>query len=146
MAVHKGKRPSLQAQGEVRRAYDSIEKPPLKRRPSGREITRKSTRRKQKRLKPKWPVAVVMREGKTTIRQLSGRRFVSFGEFRGKRAAKVQFYTCSPNTHTISVHFQDKTVFYLELTPLFTVKPDYYNIRTGDLEKIKEWPEMRCER
>jgi hypothetical protein len=56
-------------------------------------------------------------EGKTTTRQLDGRRFIRFGEVRGKRVAWVEFYTCGPNMHTISVRFQDQTVFYLEITP-----------------------------
>lgn len=87
-----------------------------------------------------------MREGKTTIRQFMGRRFVEFREFRGKRVSRVQFYTAGSEHHSISVHFQDGTRFYLTLTPLLFLKPEYYRTRDGEMETIKEWPEIRSER
>ena len=102
--------------------------------------------KRERKRKPKWPESVVTREGKTTTRQLAHRRFVRFGDVRGKRVAWVEFYTCSPNFHEINVRFQDKTVFHFEITPLFTVKPEYYSLKTGDVEMIKKWPEMKIER
>ncbi len=106
----------------------------------------KRTAKRARQPEPKWPVCVVTREGKTTIRQFDGRRFVRLGEVRGKKVAWVEFYTCSPNWHSISIRFQDQTMLYLEITPLFTVKPKYCSLKTGDLETLKEWPEMRIER
>jgi hypothetical protein len=89
---------------------------------------------------------VVTREGKTTIRQFDGRRFVEFREFQGKRVSRVVFYTCGSEYHSVSVRFQDGSSFYLTITPMFMVKPRYYRQRAGDLETIKEWPEIRTER
>jgi hypothetical protein len=104
------------------------------------------TPRKPRKSKEWQPLSVVTREGKTTVRQFNGRRFVRFGEFRGKKVAWVEFYTCGPDMHTISVRFQDQTVFYFEITPLFTVKPEYYSIKTGDLVTLQKWPEIKIER
>jgi hypothetical protein len=104
------------------------------------------TPRKPRQSKEWQPVSVVTRQGKTTIRQLDGRRFVRFGEFRCKKVAWVEFYTCGPDIHTISVRFQGRTTFYLKITPLFTVKPEYYSIKTSDLVTLKEWPEIKIER
>lgn len=91
-------------------------------------------------------MSVVTREGQTTIRQFKGRRFVRFGEFRGKRVARVQFYTCGSEHHSIAIYFQDVTAFYLKITPLFTLKPEYYRVKPDDMETIKEWPELKIER
>src|SRR5262249_32268311 len=111
-----------------------------------RNTNKKTSPRREPQPKPKLPVSVVTRKGKTTIRQFQGRRFVRFGEFRGKRVARVEFYTCAPHYPTISVHFQDRTVFYLKVTPMFTVKPEYCSLQTGLMETIKEWPEIKNER
>jgi hypothetical protein len=103
--------------------------------------------KKTKKSKPEpLPVSVVTREGKTTIRQYDGRRFVEFREFQGKRVSRVVFYTCASQYHSVSVRFQDGTSFYLAITPLFIVKPRYYRHGTRDLETIKEWPEIKTER
>src|SRR5262245_58934600 len=101
----------------------------------------KSHRRKGQG-KPKQPLCVVTREGNTTIRQFHGGRFV---EFRGKRVARVEFYTWGSEHHSISVHFQDRTAFYLTINPMFTIKPRYYRVRAGELETMKEWPELKTE-
>src|SRR5258708_39733240 len=99
-----------------------------------RLATKKTSQGRKPQPKPKLPISVVTREGKTTIRQLEGRRFVRFGEVRGKRVAQVEFYTCGPNYHSISVYFQDRTVLYLKITPVFTLKPEYCSLKTGDVE------------
>ncbi len=109
-------------------------------------MSARKTKRKTKQQEEWRPLAVVTREGKTTIRRLEGRRFVRFGEVRGKRVAWVEFFSAEPNFHTISVRFQDRTVFCLHVTPLFTLKADYYSLKTSDVEMIKQWPEMKCER
>ncbi len=108
------------------------------------KTTRKS--RKAQRPKGKEPLAVLTREGKTVTRQFLGRRFVRFGDVRGKRVAWVEFYTCEPNMHSIAVRFLDQTVLHFEITPLFTLKPEYYSLRTGDVVTIKRWPELKMER
>ena len=106
----------------------------------------KTSRRSKPKFEPELPLSVVTRDGKTVTRQFDGRRFVRFGEFRGKRVARVEFYTWGSENHSISIRFQDRTVLYFTITPLFTVKPKYYDARSGDLAIIKEWPEMKTER
>jgi hypothetical protein len=91
-------------------------------------------------------LSVVTREGKTTVRQFNGRRFVRFGEVQGKRVSYVEFFTAGPNMHSIGVHFQDRTAFYLDITPLFVIRPAFCSSRKGDLKIIKEWPEIKIER
>jgi hypothetical protein len=104
--------------------------------------------RKQKSREPKetLPISVVMRDGKTTIRQFEGWRFVRFGDVRGKRVAWVELLTAGGDGHYLTLRFQDQTVLSLEITPMFTVKPEYYRITTGDPETIKKWAEIRSER
>ncbi len=106
----------------------------------------KKTTRKSRESQTQPALAVVTREGKTTIRQLDGRRFVRFGEVRGKRVAWVEFFTAGPNFHSISIRFQDRTAFYFEITPLFTLKPEYYSLKTGNVVTLKQWPEIKMER
>jgi hypothetical protein len=107
--------------------------------------TSKKTRRRAKP-EPKLPVSVVTREGKTTVRQFDGRRFVEFREFQGKRVSRVVFYTAGHEHHSVNVRFQDGSSFYLTISPMFLVKPRYYRLRAGELETIKEWPEIRSEK
>jgi hypothetical protein len=113
---------------------------------SKRSQKRKGSTRRKPKAKPIVAPLAVIRAGETTIRRYSNRRFVQFGEFRGKKIARVEFYTCSPNYHSIALYFQDRTVFYLKITPLFAIKPEYCSLRTGDVETMKEWPEMKPER
>ncbi len=103
-------------------------------------------RRRKREPEPQGPVSVVTREGKTTVRQFEGRRLVRFGEMRGKKVAWVELFTAGGDGHSLSVHFLDQTVFDCEITPMFTVRPKYYAIRTGDPQTIKQWPQIKSER
>lgn len=107
---------------------------------------KKTSRRRKSKFEPKLPLSVVTREGKTVTRQFEGRRFVRFGEFRGKKVAWVEFYTWGSEYHSISVRFQDRTMLYFTINPLFTIKPKYCGVKPDDLEVIKEWPEIKSER
>jgi hypothetical protein len=102
------------------------------------------TRRKPEKTKPKLPASVVMREGKTTIRQFAGRRFVRFGELRGKVLAWVEIWTAEDG-HSITLRFQDRTTLSLEIAPGFTLKPEHYTTRNGEYKPLKKWPEIRSE-
>ena len=86
---------------------------------------RRKTRRRPGKQIGKLPESVVIREGKTTIRQFKGRRFIRFGEVKGKTLAWVELYTGGGDGHDITVRFRDRTAFHLELTPMFTIKPAY---------------------
>jgi hypothetical protein len=110
--------------------------------------TARQPRKKKPRRQPfgKLPLSVVTREGKTTIRQFEGRRFVRFGEVRGKTLAWVELYTAGPDGHAITVRFQDQTGLDLEITPGFAVKPVYFSDKTGERQSLKVWPEIRSER
>jgi hypothetical protein len=114
--------------------------------PSRRPRSQTKDKRRSK-AKPTWhPLQVVTRAGKTTIRQLDGRRFVRFGEFRGRRVAWVEFYTCGTEYNSISIRFQDRTVVYFKINPMFTLKPEYCRHQDGELQTVKEWPEIRMEK
>jgi hypothetical protein len=71
---------------------------------------KRTAKKASHRREPKFklPVSVVTREGKTTIRQFQGRRFVRFGEFRGKKVAWVEFYSWGGEYNSISIRFQDR--------------------------------------
>jgi hypothetical protein len=140
MAVNQGKRPSSRVQGSTQHSAISNQPKPTKR--SGH----KAAGRRELKRQPKWPVCVVTRLGKTTIRQFQGRRFVRFGDFRGKKVAWVEFYTWGTEYNSISVRFQDRTVVSFRIDPMFAIKPQYYRLRDGDLETVKEWPQMRMEK
>jgi hypothetical protein len=66
----------------------------------------------------------------------------------GPEARVALCTTCfrGPNYNSISVHFQDRTVLYLKITPMFTFKPEYCSLKAGDLETIQEWPEIANEK
>src|ERR1700757_1496596 len=102
-----------------------------------KKVRKKTSRRPKKKFEPRLPLSVVTRDGKTMTRQFEGRRFVRFGEFRGKRVARVEFYTWGSENHSISIRFQDRTVLYFTITPLFTVKPSYYKFGPDELEVIR---------
>ncbi len=107
---------------------------------------KKASRRREMQRKPKWPPSVVTRDGKTTIRHFEGRRFIRLGEVRGKRIAWLELFTSGGDGHYLTVRFQDQTALSLEITPMFTLKPEYYRITTGDPETIRKWPEIKSEK
>src|SRR5262249_42321376 len=91
------------------------------------------------------PVSVTTKDGKTTVRQFAGRRFVRLGDVRGKTLAWVELYTAGREAHSITVRFQDQTGLNLEITPGFSLKPRYFTLKTGDYRVLKSWPEIKCE-
>jgi hypothetical protein len=94
----------------------------------------------------KLPVSVTRREGKTTIRQLKGRRFVRLGEFKGKTVASVELFTSKQDSHSLTIRFQDRTDLHLLISPGFTINAEYYkNQGLADPRILKRWPEIRSE-
>jgi hypothetical protein len=91
------------------------------------------------------PVPIVTRDGKTTVRQFPGRRFVRLGEVRGKTLAWVELYTAGPDGHCITLRFQDRTGLILAINPGFTILPEYFNFRTGEYRSLRKWPAIRSE-
>src|SRR5882724_1356260 len=94
--------------------------------------SKKNTRQPRKTIKKKptekgkLPLSVSQREGKTTIRQLDGRRFVRLGEVRGKVVAHVELFTSAGDSHSITVRFTDRTALNLAISPGFTINAEYY--------------------
>ncbi len=108
--------------------------------------TRKTNRKPQPR-KPiesdKLPISLTHREGKTTIRQLHGRRF---GEFKGKTVAFLELFTSKQDSHSLTIRFQDRTNLHLLISPGFTINAEYYrNQGLDDPRILKRWPEIRSE-
>ena len=92
------------------------------------------------------PVSVTLREGKTTVRQFHGRRFVRFGEFKGKTVACLELFTSKQDSHSLAIRFQDRTNLHLLISPGFTINAEYYrNQGLGDPRILKRWPEIRSE-
>jgi len=90
-------------------------------------------------------IAIVTRDGKTTVRQFPGRRFVRLGEFRGKTLAWVEIYTGGPDGHSITLRFQDQTGLLLDLTPCFTIRPEHFSTRGGEYRSIRRWRRIESE-
>jgi hypothetical protein len=94
----------------------------------------------------KLPLSLTRREGKTTIRQLSGRRFVRLGEFKGKTVASVELFTSKQDSHSLTIRFQDRTDLHLAISPGFTINAEYSkNQGLADPRVLKRWPEIRSE-
>jgi hypothetical protein len=86
------------------------------------------------------------REGKTTVRQYVDRRFVRFGEVRGKVVAHVELFTSKQDSHSLTIRFQDQTALNLAISPGFTLNAEYYkNQGLGDPKVLKRWPEISSE-
>jgi hypothetical protein len=113
----------------------------------------KTTGRSRKKLQAKKPInkdnlllSVTRQEGKTTIRQLNGRRFVRLGEVRGKVVAHVELFTSQGDSHSLTIRFKDQTALYLLISPGFTINAKYYkNQGLADPRVLKRWPEIRSE-
>ena len=108
-------------------------------------MKRAARKKRKSRQKPTLPLSFVTRDGKTTTRHFEGRRVIHMGEVRGKRVARLEVFTAR-EAHYLSVRFQDQTVLSLEITPLFSLKPELYRLTTGDPETIRKWAEIRSER
>jgi hypothetical protein len=112
-----------------------------------KRATRKGTRSRPRKQtverKNTLPLSVTTRDGKTTVRQYAGRRFVRFGEVRGKTLARLELFTSEKDSHSLSLYFRDRTVLHLDIAPGFTVNAEYYRPGgLGDPEVLKRWPEI----
>ena len=116
--------------------------------PSSRtKKTRQHKRSRQKlSVKSTLPLSVTRQEGKTTIRQLNGRRLVRFGEFKGKTVASLELFTSDGDSHSLTIRFQDRTALNLAISLGFTIKAEHYkNQGLYDPLVLKRWPEIRSE-
>src|SRR5882724_4742156 len=109
-----------------------------------------ATRRKKPKRQPvnkgKLPLSVTLKDGQTSVRQYDGRRFVRFGEFKGKTVASLELFTSKQDSHSLTLYFQDRTALNLLISPGFTVNAEYYKSRgLADPRVLKRWPEIRSE-
>jgi hypothetical protein len=108
--------------------------------------SRKRKRQPRKPVEGKLPLSVTNKEGKTTVRQYVDRRFVRFGEVRGKVVAHVELFTSKQDSHSLTIRFQDQTALQLSIAPGFTMNAEYYKSEgLGDPKVLKRWPEIRSE-
>jgi len=113
-------------------------------------MTPSARNRKTKRKKPieksRLPVSVTLQEGKTTIRQLNGRRIVRFGEVKGKTIASLELFTSDGDSHAFTIRFQDRTTLHLGIAPGFTISAEHYkNQGLYDPIVLKRWPAIKSE-
>ena len=74
-----------------------------------------------------------------------GRR-IQFPEMKGRTVETIEFYT-SPDYHSISVNFNDKTSLSLDIDPVpgFTISPIYQRWKAGNSRVLRSWPVIRSE-
>lgn len=60
---------------------------------------------------------------------------------KGKKLDCIEVST-TPNDSFIAVHFDDKTVFMVDLKPSLILTPELTNWSGGNIEPVKEWPKM----
>jgi hypothetical protein len=77
-------------------------------------------------------------------RKLPGRRFVEFPRMKGRMVEKIELFT-TPEYHSITVRFQDKTALALVIEPGFLLKADFDDWKSGDARKVKSWPVIASE-
>jgi hypothetical protein len=109
-----------------------------------------SRKRKRQPRKPaeegRLPLSVSRREGKTTIRQLAGRRVIRMGELKGKVVTYVELFTSKQDSHSLDIRFRDHTTLHLMVSPGFTINAEYYKSEgLGDPKVLKRWPQIRSE-
>ena len=58
---------------------------------------------------------------------------------KGRTVEKIELFTTG-EYHSISIDFQDKTALYLRIDPCFILNADFADIKTGNIDIIREWP------
>ncbi len=109
--------------------------------------TKRQVKKSHSRIKEgKLPLSVTLKDGKTSVQQYDGRRFVRFGEFKGKTVASLELFTSKQDSHSLTLYFQDRTALNLLISPGFTVNAEYYKSQgLADPRVLKRWPEIRSE-
>lgn len=103
---------------------------------SRKAASRKSASKVKSRLPPK---------AQSSRRAAYGRR-IQFADVKGRTVETIEFFT-SPDYHSISVNFDDKTSLSLDIEPVpgFTVSPIYQRWKAGNSRVLRSWPVIRSE-
>jgi hypothetical protein len=72
-------------------------------------------------------------------KKFPGRKFVEFPEMKGRTVEKIEVFT-TPEYHSITIAFQDKTLLNLAVEPGFTLRGSLQSIRTGNARVLRRWP------
>jgi hypothetical protein len=86
------------------------------------------SRKQRRKLRKLIPVVTIPRPQK-----------VDFPEVKGKTLEGLRLSLDSDDSG-ISLSFQDKTYLEFSIEPLYTVRTEYSNWKTGGWRKIKRWP------
>src|SRR5262245_680650 len=72
------------------------------------------------------------------------REKVDFPEVKGKTLESVQL-SLGLDDSGISLSFQDRTHLEFSIEPIYTVRTEFSNWKTGNGRRIKRWPVFRSE-
>ena len=68
-----------------------------------------------------------------------GKKFVR--GIRGKTVDNIEVFSVN-EPPVVVVHFTDSSAFELDISSHVTLKPSLTSWAGGDIEQVKEWPEM----
>jgi hypothetical protein len=123
------------------RAQSRAHKSRKKRSAPKRQKTKESAPVKQENL-PSSLRYTETKRGKTTIRRYDSRHVYRLEEVKGKVVDRVEIFLAAEDS-SIVVRFDDQTSLGFGVEPGFTLIPEHYDLKTGDLRSIKRWPPIR---
>lgn len=71
-------------------------------------------------------------------------RCVRYKEMKGRTVERIEIWF-SPEYRCISVRFEDKTDFTVEITPRMAFRATHSDLKTGEMRVLKRWPVIREE-
>lgn len=85
---------------------------------------------------------VSARSMKLTERKMDQRKFIEFPQMKGRTLDKVEFFT-TPEYHSLTLFFEDKTSLTLVLDLCFLVAASFADGGSGTQRVLKRWPVIR---
>lgn len=106
-------------------------------------VMTRATRRPRKTKPAKSKKARKAASSNKSSRSAAYGRRIQFAEMKGRTVETIEFYT-SPDYHSISVNFDDKTTLSLDIDPVpgFTVSPIYQRWKAGNSRVLRGWPKI----
>ena len=80
-----------------------------------------------------------MRSTQLIERKLPFRKFVEFLHMKGRLLDKIELFT-TPEHHSLTLNFQDKTSLTLVIEPCFLIFANFSDVSTGSQRILKRWP------